>query len=147
MNSPMVSTVQVKWLDKLPPLRYAPCALILSASLGTIVYLLRGPSGLWAAAVAAGVCWLGSLLALTGTAMFGRSGPNAPLFTLFFGMVFNCALPFAAGLALYRAGGALAEAGVFGLTIICFQFALFVETVLALCLVKTPMPGGPSSKV
>jgi hypothetical protein len=137
--------VQAKWLEKLPPLRLASCCLILAAAMllfylpvAAIAYGLHGQAGVLAASVAAGVCWLGSILALGGTARFGRTGVNAPLFTLFFGMVFNCALPFTVGLVLYRGGGALAQAGVFGLTLIFFQFALVVETLLSLCLIKSP---------
>ena len=75
-------------------------------------------------------------MALCGTAKFGRTGLNAPLFTIAFGLVFNCALPFAVGLVLSRAGGALAQAGVFGQIVICFQFTLLIETLLSLCLIK-----------
>jgi hypothetical protein len=139
------AAVQAKWLDKLPPLRLMSCCLILSAAMllfyvpvAATAYYLHGQAGVLAASVAAGVCWLGSILALGGTWRFGRTGLNAPLFTLFFGMVFNGALPFSVGLVLYRSGGALARGGVFGLTLIFFQFALVVETLLSLCLIKSP---------
>lgn len=137
--------VQPKWVDKLPPLRLTACFAILSSAMllffvpvAAIAYRLHGDAALPAAAVAAGVCWLGAMLALTGTARFGRAGINAPIYSLFFGMVFNCALPFAVGMILNRQGGPLAEAGVFGLTVVFFQFALVVETLLALCLIKSP---------
>ena len=140
-----VKSVQAKWLEKLPPLRLLTCCSILSAAMlpfygvvAAIAYSLHGQAGVQAATVAAGVCWLGSTLALTGTWRFGRTGLNGPLFTLFFGMVFNCALPFLVGMVLYRSGGALAQAGVFGLTLVFFQFALIVETLLSLCLIKSP---------
>ncbi|HEV3137742.1 MAG TPA: hypothetical protein VGZ26_07550 [Pirellulales bacterium] len=135
--------VQAKWLDKLPPLRLTSCCLILTVAMllfyvpvAAIAYGLHGQVGVLTAAVAAGVCWLGASLALAGTAKFGRTGLNGPLFTIAFGLIFNCALPFAVGLVLSRSGGALAEAGVFGQIVICFQFSLLVETLLSLCLIK-----------
>jgi hypothetical protein len=145
MKSTTVTAVQVKWVDKLPPLRLARCLVIQSAAtllflalVGTIAYATRGQGTMVAAAVAAVVCWLGSTLTLVGTARFGRSGINAPLYTVAFGLVFNCALPFVVGLMLFRAGGPLAEHGVFGLMVIFFQFTLVVNTLLSLCLVKSP---------
>jgi hypothetical protein len=124
-------------------LRFAACWGIFSAAMllffmpvAAIAQWLRGADALVAAAVAAGVCWLGSTVALAGTARFGRSGVNGPLYTLAFGLVFNCGFPFLTGLVLSRAGGTLAQAGVFGLIVIFFQFALVVGTVLSLCLIK-----------
>jgi hypothetical protein len=143
MDLTTVTTVQAKWVEKLPALRFGRSWVILTlamlvffAPVAAIAYRIKGPEALSAAAVAAGVCWFGSTLALAGTAAFGRSGINGPLYTLAFGMLFNCGLPFIVGLALYRSGGALARAGVFGLIVIFFQFALVVSTVLSLCLIK-----------
>jgi hypothetical protein len=145
MNYSDGEAVQAKWLDKLPPLRLLSCCSILTAAMLLFVvpvaaaaHYLYGQAGVWAASVAAGVCWLGSNLALAGTAKFGRTGLNAPLFTIAFGLIFNCVLPFAVGLVLSRSGGALAQAGVFGQIVICFQFSLLVETMLSLCLIKPP---------
>jgi hypothetical protein len=143
MKSTTVTAVQAKWVEKLPPLRFASCWAILTAAMvvfflpvAAIAQWLRGSDAIVAAAVAAGVCWLGSTLALAGTAAFGRSGANGPIYTLAFGLVFNCALPFLVGMILYSAGGPLSHAGVFGLTVIFFQFALVVGTILSLCLMK-----------
>ncbi len=110
--------------------------LLFFALVATIAYRLHGADALQAAAVAAGVCWLGGILSLAGTARYGRSGINGPLYALLFGMVFNCALPFTVGLVLSRIGGPLAQAGVFGLIVVFFQFALVVGTLLTLCLIK-----------
>jgi hypothetical protein len=144
MDKTTVKTV--RWVEKLPPLRFGISWAILSLAMllfflpvAAIAYGLNGAGALPAAAVAAAVCWLGSTLALAGTARFGRAGINGPLYTLAFGMVFNCGLPFIVGLVLNRAGGELAQAGVFGLIVIFFQFALVVSTVLSLCLIK-PAP-------
>ena len=103
-----------------------------------VAYLLHGSAAIAAAATAAGVCWFGASLALIGTAIFGRVRRSGPISTLAFGMVFNCALPFAVGFSLYRAGGPLSQAGVFGLTVVFFQISLVVETLLSLCLLKSP---------
>jgi hypothetical protein len=137
---------QLKWVEKLPPLRFARAWMLFTAAMllffvpvAAVAYALKGSPVLPAAAIACGVCWLGSTLALAGTALFGRSGVQGPMYTLAFGLVFNCGLPFLIGFSLHRAGGALAEAGVFGLTVIFFQFALVVSTLLALCLIK-PAP-------
>jgi hypothetical protein len=133
----------VQWVDKLPPLRFGRSWAILSLAMlmffvpvAAIAYALNGAAAVPAAAVAASVCWLGSTLALAGTARFGRAGVNGPLYTLAFGLAFNCGLPFFVGLVLHRAGGPLGQAGVFGLIVIFFQFALVVSTVLSLCLIK-----------
>jgi hypothetical protein len=140
-----VAIVQAKWFEKLPPLRFSACWAIFSAALAVfwlpvagIAFALHGSQALVAATVAAGVCWVGASLALIATARFGREGINAPLFTLIFGLVFNGALPFAIGLTLNRAGGPLSDGGAFGLTIVFLQFALIVETLLSLCLLKSP---------
>jgi hypothetical protein len=145
MNDVTVKAVRANWVDKLPPLRLVRCWSILSAAMllffvpvAAIVYFRHGQTAVFAAAVAAGVCWLGSALALAGTARFGRGGVNAPLYTLLFGLIFNCMLPFSVGLILSRTGGALADSGVFGLIMFFFLFALTVETLLSLCLIKSP---------
>jgi hypothetical protein len=143
MKPTTVTAVRVNWVDRLPPLRFASCWAILSAAMflcflpvAAIAYLLHGADAIAAAAIAAGVCWFGSTLALVGTARFGRSGVNGPLYTLAFGLVFNCGLPFLVGLALSRSSGPLAQSGVFGLIVIFFQCALVITTLLSLCLIK-----------
>ena len=145
MNDLTVKAVQAKWLEKLPPLRLRGCCSILLSAMvlffapvAAIAFSWHGQDALVATAVAAGVCWLGSTLALVGTAWFGRTGINAPLYSLLFGLAFNCALPFTIGLILHRNGGPLAQAGVFGLIMVFFLWALAVETVLSLCLIKSP---------
>jgi hypothetical protein len=143
MNELTVDIVQAKWFEKLPPLRLRTCWSLFSVALlmfyaivGMVSFALHGPDGLVASTIAAAVCWLGASVALAGTAYFGRTGINGPLYTLAFGLLFNGALPFSVGLALNRAGGAVADAGVFGLSIVFLQFALVVETLFSLCLLK-----------
>ncbi len=100
----------------------------------------QGRDGLQAAVVAAAICWLGSSLALILTAI--SRGPQAAVWTLLFGMLFRMGLPLAAGLMLQRAGGPLAEAGVFGKVLIFYLVALAVETPLSLRVLRPP--AGPS---
>jgi hypothetical protein len=145
MNDTTVIAVQAKWVEKLPPLRLGRCSFLLSAAMllffvpvAAISYALHGPDALQACTVAVVVCWTGSSLALIATAKFGRQGATAPLYTVLFGLVFNGAFPFSVGLILNHGGGALADAGVFGLIVIFLQIALLVETLLALCLIKSP---------
>jgi uncharacterized membrane protein YadS len=135
----------VKWLEKLPPLRFGRSWAILSGAMlafllpvAAVAYRLNGPEAIRAAILAAGVCWLGATLTLAGTARFGRDGINAPMYTLACGLVFNCGLPFLVGLAFSLRGGELAQAGAFGLIVVFFQFALVVSTLLSLCLIKSP---------
>ncbi len=139
-----VKAVQAKWLENLPPLRLGAClgllaaAMLLAAALvGGVAIALKGAVVLPAVAVAATTCWLGSSLALISTSRIGQ-GPNTPLYILGLGLVFNGAAPFSLGLLLSRMGGPLAEAGVFGLIVIFLQVALATETLLALCLIKSP---------
>ena len=89
----------------------------------------NGWDGVWAAAVAAAICWVGSLTALVVSAMFGQ-GTNAASGVLL-GMVFRMGVPFAVGVAFHRHGGMLAEAGVFGMILGYYFVTLVVETVLA----------------
>jgi len=141
----MVNAVQAKWVEKLPPLPLARCYSILAAAMLTVfvpvaavAYAWRGPDAVLASIVAVSVCGIGSALALGATWLVGRDGGNGPLYVMLAGLVFNCMLPFAVGLVLYKAGGVLAQSGVFGQIVVFFQCALLIETVLALCLLKSP---------
>jgi hypothetical protein len=101
-----------------------------------------GQPGAIAAAVAAVICAAGSTAALIATWRF--RGPAAALYAMLFGMVFQFALPFAAGLILSQAGGMLARAGVFGMIVVFYLYTLVVKTLLVLPLVKAaaPISGG-----
>lgn len=102
--------------------------------IGAVAYRQHAADGLVAAAVAAGVCWLGACLALTVT--FLARGPHAPLIYLGLGTLFRMGLPLVFGIVVSRRGGPLAEAGVFGLIVAFFLVALVVETLLSLQVVN-----------
>jgi uncharacterized membrane protein YiaA len=86
-------------------------------------------NGVWAAGVAAAICWVSALATLVIGAVFG-CGTNAVKGVLL-GMVFRMGVPFAAGIVLHQRGGELAEAGVFGMILGYYFVTLVVETVLA----------------
>jgi hypothetical protein len=58
-------------------------------------------------------------------------------------MVFGFGLPFLVGLLVDRAGGPLADGGLFGLMVGCFELTLVVQTWLMVRLVQSA--GSPTS--
>lgn len=117
------------------------CALLLFVIVAALLLIgwwgfsNHGTTGLIAALVAAGTCWLGGTLALISTAFAGR-GSTAALWSLLFGMLFRMGLPLVVGLALNRAGGPLASAGVFGMVLVFYLLILVVETPLSIKLLQ-----------
>ena len=93
-----------------------------------------GDMGWWAAAVAAGICWLGAAIALILTALL--RGPQGALYAMLVGMMFRMGLPLVAGVVLTRQGGDLASGGVFGCLLAFYLVTLVVETALVLPLVR-----------
>ena len=100
--------------------------------------------GVQSAAVAAAICWVGAMLALLlGGLMRGtKQAVNGVLL----GMFFRLGVPLGAGLALYRQGGELAEAGVFGMILAFYFVTLFVETLLAVRLIRPSGYGNNATK-
>jgi hypothetical protein len=96
---------------------------------GWIGYARHGLSGLEAAAVAALVCWSGSLAALL-LAVWGGA-PKQAVARVLAGMIFRMGVPLVVGLVLHRRGGALSEAGVFGMILAFYFVTLTVETWLS----------------
>ena len=90
-------------------------------------------AGVWAAAVAAVVCWFGGVVALV-LAGVTRGTPAAVHATLM-GIFFRTGVPLVTGLLLQRAGGELARGGVFGMILGYYFWALIVETLLSVRLV------------
>jgi hypothetical protein len=101
-----------------------------------IVGSSRGAAGIAASAVAAGVCWIGSMAALVVTGLSSRS--NHAVQGHLLGMFFRLGLPLVAGIAIKNSGGTLAQAGTFGLIVVFYLIALVTETVLSLRLIKRP---------
>jgi hypothetical protein len=101
---------------------------------GGVAGTMRGSDAALAAAVAAGVCWFGSIAALVVTGYSGRSDHAVQGHLL--GMFFRLGLPLACGLAFQKVGGTLADAGVFGLIVVFYLVTLVAETILSLRLIK-----------
>ena len=96
-------------------------------------YSRHGASGLAAAAVAGGVCWLGATLALVITGLL--RGPQTGVHAVLLGMRFRMGLPLGMGLLLHSQGGALARADVLGMLVAYYLVTLAAETLLAVRLV------------
>jgi hypothetical protein len=119
-------------------MRCAVLWLVIIAALAAVGFYLSqhsGDLGWQAAAIAAGVCGLGSTLALVLTALC--RGPNGALYSLLFGMLFRMGLPLGVGVWLTKTSPDLADAGVFGAILVTYLVTLAVETVLVLPLVRT----------
>ena len=93
-------------------------------------YSNHGENGVLAAALAGGICWIGALIALVLVGLF-RSSHNQMVSATLLGMLFRMGLPLVTGLALTRAGGPLAEAGLFGMILVFYLVGLVVETILS----------------
>ena len=89
-----------------------------------------GLGGVAAAGVAAGVCWAGGFLALIAAGLFRSSG-NA-VNGILMGMACRTGIPLVAGAMLHSRGGALADAGVFGMILGYYLVTLAAETWLAI---------------
>ena len=101
---------------------------------GGVVGSMRGLNGVLAASTAAAICWFGATVALLMVGLSSRSNQAVPAHLL--GMFFRFGLPLGAGIILEKAGGPLAEAGVFGLIVVFYLITLVAETLLALRFVK-----------
>ena len=94
-----------------------------------------GHTGILAAAVAGGVCWLAGCLALGLTFLGNRLqwGVQSVLGS----MAVRLGIPMVAGLALQRLSPSLAEAGVFGMILGNYLIMLAAETLLSLKFVSS----------
>ena len=111
-------------------------AVVLLALLlvGAVVGNSRGSTGVMAASTAAAICWFGSTVALLMAGYSSRS--NQAVHGHLLGMFFRLGLPLVAGMCLQKAGGPLADAGVFGLIVVFYLVTLVAETVLSLRFIK-----------
>src|SRR5262245_49904748 len=108
-----------QWLLKHRPTTLAGCCFVLTLAVTVaftvvagVAFQLHGRTGVLAALVAAAVCWLSAVLAISLTALF--RGPQGALYGLLFGMLFRMGLPLGAALVLSRNSATLAGAGVVG---------------------------------
>lgn len=93
-------------------------------------YSQSGVNGIWAAAVAGLVCWVGATAALAIAGSFAN--PQQAVVGLLLGMFCRLGLPLGAGFVLSTQGGVLIESGVLGILVAYYLVALIVETLLSL---------------
>jgi hypothetical protein len=116
------------------------CLILTAVIAGTLLPVgiamgtTRGAAGVAAACLAAGVCWLGAVAALVCSARLAPAGRAVQAHLA--GSLFRIGIPLAVGTVLQQRGGALADAGVFGLIVVFYLVALTTETVLSLKFVK-----------
>jgi len=122
--------------------RLAQSCLILTAALLAVFpafayfgYLRSGASGLTAAGVAGGVCWLAGLVSLMLIGTF--RGQQAAVNALLLAILVRTGLPLVVGLVLTEQGGELARAGVFGMILGYYLVALVVDTLLSVRLLSS----------
>jgi hypothetical protein len=96
-----------------------------------------GAAGVASVIVAAGVCWLSGLIALTSSILIPASSApdSAGAVGFLFGMFARAFLPMGVGLMLDHNPGPLATAGVFGWIVIFYLVTLIAETSLSLYLI------------
>jgi hypothetical protein len=92
----------------------------------------HGATGVLAAVIAVGICWLCSTAALAIFALF--LGTRESMNAMLGGVLIETVLPIGIGLLLKTQVPALAEAGVFGLMMPAFLIALAAKTLLVLWL-------------
>jgi hypothetical protein len=102
--------------------------------IGGALFATRGLDAAYAAAAAAALCWTGATAALVVTGLSARTSHAVQGHLL--GMFFRLGLPLVAGLIFQKAGGRLADAGVFGLIVVFYLISLVAETLLTLQLIK-----------
>ena len=117
----------------------AVALLIIGGALGAT----RGFGASVAAVVAAGLCWIGSMAALIIAGYSSQS--NRAVQGHLLGMFFRLGLPLVAGVLLQKAGGRLADAGVFGLILIFYLVTLPAETILSLQFVRRRQKTTPTT--
>lgn len=121
-------------------------ALAMAATLGVaggVAWSRHGEVGLVAAILAAGVCWAGAAISFVLVERFRRSGN--PVAGVLAGMLVRLGLPLMVGVALNEAGGPLSDAGIFGLIVVFYLVALFVETLLLVRTLQQPRQPAPSA--
>jgi hypothetical protein len=114
----------------------ALAVLAVYAAVAPVAWCQDGRTGLAAAAVAAGFCWLGAGLALVAYRLPGD--PKLAYVRLLAGMFPRMGIPLAAALVFRIRGGVLAEAGLLIYLVVFFLVTLALDTALGL-----PQPGRP----
>ena len=122
-----------------PSFKFGPVA---AGALLTLVFLLALPlfgyfafrvygwDGVWAASVAALICWAAGALALSVFILFPEPAQVGNAVGV--GMLVRMGICLGAGIFFTKTGGPLVEAGVFGMIVGFYLIGLLVETLLAL---------------
>lgn len=132
----------LQWLDRLGPrtLRGGVLALTAVVALAlpvvaAVLHARRGPDGVYAAAVAAGLCWLATVTALVVTKI--ATDRQARLAGVFGAMLLRTGVPLAGAVVLVASSPALARGGVFGATVIFYLLTLAVETASSVRMINS----------
>jgi len=139
MNTPETNTsekqpAQLGWRD------FLPCLWMLLGVLGVFPlfaaygYTRFEIDGIFAAITAASVVLVAMEAAIL-TAIFLRD-TELRVQSVLLGMFFRAGIPLSFGMLMHKAGGPLAEAGLFGMILVYYLLTLVVETVLAVQLVS-----------
>jgi len=103
---------------------------VVLAVAGPLVGLFCGTMAVWAAVLAALLCYLGAILALGASAILRQ--PEQALVALSLGMLARMGIPFGLGLAVHLQGGPLAKAGLVYYLLLFYPITLTTETILSL---------------
>ncbi|MHC2067286.1 hypothetical protein ACYFX5_07435 [Bremerella sp. T1] len=133
-TTPEKQSAPLKWQD------FLPCLWMLLGVLGVFPlfaaygYTRFEINGIFAAATAASVVLLAMEAALLLTILFRDS--EMKIQSVLLGMFFRAGIPLVFGMLMHKAGGPLAEAGLFGMILVYYLLTLAVETILAVQLVS-----------
>lgn len=104
-----------------------------------IIALVRqsssGTDGVYAACVAAAVCWFASVSALVVVKV--TTDMQARLAGVFASMALRTGVPLMAAIVLANNSPSLARGGVFGVTVVFYLLLLMFETILSVRLVQS----------
>ena len=129
--------------------RLAQAALVSAALVAVWLLLsplaawLDGPAGLVAAAVGAGVCWLGGIFALLLSSLLRGAGSFMP--RLLLGMLARTMFPLLLGTLLHMRVESLAAAGMIYYLLVCYMVSLTVETAMLLAENPSSLPSEKAS--
>ena len=110
--------------------------LVVTIGLAGYAFVRSGRIGVTSAIAAGSVNWLAALMALSIVARL-RGGPWV-IHGVMAGTLFRVGIPLFVGILLTRTAGPLANAGVFGMIVVCYLVGLVVDTLLALRLIRPP---------
>ena len=98
-------------------------------------YRFAGNAGIWASAIAAGLCWLASIVALVVRTRFPK--PQEVVVGTLGAMLVRMVMILGGGMMIGSASPELVKAAFFGQVIVYFLLTLAVETLLAVRWVKS----------